>query len=132
MGDIQHNTLRVGFHARREDDPLRKGPLLGHKLPRRGASKGLLRRSFSLLQIAPTSNDRQKRAKTFHMQQASASSPADLSSEWRTSERSMPPGEHAASRFNFKVIGPTPELCDGRDHYRAFRQVTIMRSEERR
>ena len=29
MGDIQHNTLRVGFHARREDDPLRKGPLLG-------------------------------------------------------------------------------------------------------
>ena len=101
----------------------------GHKLPRRGASKRLLRRSFSLLQIAPTSNDRQKRAKTFHMQQASASSPADLSSEWRTSERSMPPGEHAASRFNFKVIRPTPELCDGRDHYRAFRQVTIMKKD---
>jgi len=63
------------------------------------------------------------------MQQASASSPTDLSSEWRTSERSMPPGEHAASRFNFKVIRPTPELCDGRDHYRAFRQVTIMKND---
>jgi len=63
------------------------------------------------------------------MQQASASNPADLSSEWRPSERSMPPGEHAASRFNFKVIRPTPELCDGRDHYRAFRQVTIMKKD---
>src|SRR5260370_220589 len=51
----------------------------GHKLPRRGASKRLLRRSFSPLQIAPTSNDRQKRAKTFHMQQASAARPSDLS-----------------------------------------------------
>jgi hypothetical protein len=61
------------------------------------------------------------------MQQASASSPADLSSEWRTGERTMPPGEHATSRFNFKVIRPTPELCDGRDHYRVFRQVTIMK-----